>query len=100
MTEDVDELVAETTVDSYNEDEALSGFEAAFDDEVRLPLSGEVVGEQVQVVSVGLRDGRRELIATCERAGRRHHVALLDVDLSGDAAVTRLVAAYRRWLGP
>jgi hypothetical protein len=69
VTEDIDQLVAEITVDSYNEDEALPGFEAAFDDEVRFPLSGAVLGEQVQAASVGLRDGRRELIATCERAG-------------------------------
>ncbi len=46
------------------------------------------------------RIGRRELIATCDRGGQRYRVALLDVDLTGDADASRLVDAYRRWLGP
>jgi hypothetical protein len=36
------------------------------------------------VLSVGMSNGRRKLIATCERAGRRHEVALLDIDLHSD----------------
>ena len=47
---------------------------------------------------MGESDGRRELVATCERAGRRHEVALLDVDLDADPETARLIAAYRRWL--
>lgn len=50
------------------------------------------------MLSVGMSNGRRELIATCERAGRRHAVALLDIDLRGDPTTTRLLAAYRRWV--
>lgn len=52
------------------------------------------------MLSVGLGDGRRELIATCDRAGQRYRVAVLDVDLAGDDNAVRLVDAYRRWLGP
>ena len=55
-----------------------------------------MVGEQVQVVSVVRGDGWRELVTTCERAGRQYEVAVLDVDLT-DADATLLVAAYRRW---
>lgn len=95
---ELDDLISEITVDCYDDDEALMGFEAAFD-EVRFPVSGTVVGEDVQVISVGRGDGRRELVATCERARQRYDVAVLDVDLR-DADATRLVAAYRRWLGP
>lgn len=98
-TQELDELISEITVDCYDDDEALTGFEAAFDERVRFPVAGMVAGEQVQVVSVGRGDGRRELVATCERAGRRYHVAVLDVDLV-DADATLLAAAYRRWLGP
>ena len=96
---DLDDLIAEITVDCYDDDEALSGFELAFDDELDFPLAGTVIGEEVHVLSVRLDDGRRELIATCERGGHRYQIALLDVDLSGTPSATRLVAAYRRWLG-
>jgi len=99
QTNELDELIAEITVDCHDDDEALLGFEVAFDEQVRFPVSGTVVGEDVQVISVGRGDGRRELVATCERAGRRYHVALLDIELR-EADATLLVAAYRRWLGP
>jgi len=86
-------------MDSNGEDEALSGFEVAFENDTRFPLSGTVVGEEVEVLSVGLNHGRRELIAICERAGLRYRVALLDVDLTGDGEALRLVDAHRRWSG-
>jgi len=96
---DLDELIDEITVDCYDEDEQLQGFENAFDEHGGLPVSGTVVGERVDIVRIGQGDGRRELIATCRRAGRRYEIALLDVaDIKADPQTTRLVAAYRRWI--
>jgi hypothetical protein len=94
---DLDELISEITTDCYNDDEELMGFENAFDEEAGLPCSGTVVGEEVQVLSVASQQGRRELIATCERRGRRYQIALLDIDLQADPGIERLLAAYRRW---
>jgi hypothetical protein len=97
--DDLDELIAEITVDCNDEEEALSGFEVAFDDQVCFPLAGAVVSEGVQVLSVSRGNGRAELIASCARAGRRYDITLLDVELSREGDAARLVAAYRRWLG-
>ena len=44
---DLDELIDEITVDCYDEDEQLQGFENAFDEHGGLPVSGTVVGERV-----------------------------------------------------
>jgi hypothetical protein len=80
-------------------DEQLQGFENAFDEYGSLPVSGNVVGERVDIVRIGQGDGRRELIVTCGRAGRRYEIALLDIaDIKADPQTTRLVAAYRRWI--
>lgn len=49
------------------------------------------------MLSVATHNGRRELIATCERQGRSYEVALLDVELEADHATARLLAAYRQW---
>lgn len=95
---DLDSLISEITVDCYDEDEVLTAFENAFYD-ARLPCPGTVIGEDIEVLSVGVSDGRRELIATCQRAGRRHRVALLDVHIDADPATSQLLAAYRRWVG-
>ena len=96
---ELDRLIDEITVDAYDEDEQLTGFENAFDEDATFPCPGTVVGEEVEVLSVAVGDHRRELIATCKRGGRRYDVALLDVDLRADLATSRLVAAYKRWLG-
>ena len=96
---ELDSLIAEITIDCYDEDEALSAFENAFDEKASFPLPAVVVGEDIEVLSVGMSNGRRELIATCQRAGHRHHIALLDINIHADQPTSRLLAAYRRWLG-
>jgi len=95
---ELDSLIDEITIDCYGEDEALMGFENAFDEHARFPCRGTIIGEAVKVISVGPRNGRRELIATCEHHGRRHDIALLDIDVRADPTTARLTAAYRRWL--
>ena len=96
---DLDRLIDEIIVDAYDEDEQLMGFENAFDEEATFPCPGTVVGEEVEVLSVSVKNHRRELIATCKHGGRKYDVALLDIDVRGNSATCRLIAAYRRWLG-
>lgn len=96
---DLDSLIDEITVDAYDEDEQLMGFQNAFDEDANFPCPGTVVGEEVEVLSVSVGDHRRELVATCKRGNRNYDVALLDIALHADPATSRLLAAYRRWLG-
>jgi ribosome recycling factor len=95
---ELDALIDEITVDCYDEDEQLMGFENAFDD-ANLPCPGTVVGETVEVLSVTTTGNRRELIATCQRNGKRYEIALLDIDIDADPTTSRLLAAYKRWIG-
>ncbi len=95
----LDSLIAEITIDCHDDDEALSAFENAFDEETSFPIPAAVVGEDIEVLSVGTSNGRRELIATCQHAGNHHHIALLDINIHPDQPASRLLAAYRRWLG-
>lgn len=96
---DLDDLIAEITIDCYDEDEVLTGFENAFDEAVCLPCPAVVVGEDVQLLSVFAANGRRELTATCQRADRRHQIAILDIEIPVEQPASHLQAAYRRWLG-
>lgn len=95
---ELDSLIDEITVDCHDEDEQLQGFENAFDEDATFPCPATVIGEPVQILHVGHANGRRELIATCQRHGRRYELALLDIDINGDPATSRLLAAYRRWV--
>jgi hypothetical protein len=95
---ELDSLIEEINVDCYNEDEQLTAFENAFY-EADFPCPGTVIGEDVEVLSVSLSNRRQELIATCQRDGRRHELALLDITVQADPTTSRLLAAYRRWVG-
>jgi hypothetical protein len=94
---ELDSLIEEITVDCYDEDEQLMGFEAAFDEDASFPCTGTVIGEEVQVLHVSRSDSRRGLTATCQRNGKKYEIALLDIHINADPATTRLLAAYRRW---
>ena len=96
---ELDSLIAEITVDCYNDDEALTAFENAFDEAASFPIPALVVGESIEVLSIGTINGRSELIATCQRDGRRYEIALLDIELNADHNTSRLIAAYHRWAG-
>lgn len=96
---ELDSLIEEITVDCHDEYEQLTGFQTAFEEDANLPCPGIVVGEDVEVISVAADDDRRELIATCQRNGKRYDIALLDINIKGDPATSRLIAAYHRWTG-
>lgn len=96
---DLDNLIAEITVDCHDEDEQLLAFENAFDEDANFPCPGTVVGQHIEILSATTRGNRRELIATCQHDGRTYQIALLDIDLNADPTTSRLLAAYRRWIG-
>ncbi len=95
----LDELIAQITIDCYGDDEALMGFEDTFQQAGCLPCPATAIGEDIEVLSIGTSNGRQELIATCQRSGRHHQIAVLDIDINADHPASRLLAAYRRWTG-
>jgi len=96
--EDPDNLLWEITADCKDEDEVMMGFEGFFETEASFPIHGSVIGEEVEVTSVGIAENRPELMATCKRGEHTYEVALLDIEnIDADTATTRLIAAYRCW---
>jgi hypothetical protein len=55
-------------------------------------------GEAVDVLSINVADGRRELVAAWDHSGRRYEVALLDITIGADEDTAHLLAAYRQWV--
>ena len=74
-------------------------FENAFDNDANFPCPGTIIGQNIEVLTVSTKNNRRELIATCQHGGHRYEVALLDITLDADPTTSRLLAAYRRWVG-
>lgn len=96
----LDELAEQITVDAYG-DEGYWSFRQAFEDHVQFPVAASVIGTEVAVSEVDFDgDERCGLTATFERDDRTWTVSLLDVEIpDGHHRFTRLVDAYRRWLG-
>ena len=99
--DELDELIDRVTVDCYGEEEQLWGFLTAFEDKLTAPITAIVVGAAVEVVAIDYDgDPRRGLVARCRRGEATYVVSALALVVTDDSAVSRLLAAYRRWSGP
>jgi len=98
---DLDELIAEITVDAYGDDEQLWAFLQVFSDEIALPCDMFVIGEPVSVVAFDY-DGnqRRGLTARCRRQDSSEYVvAVSELALPARSSDAPVLAAYRKWSG-
>ena len=98
---ELDDPIDEITTDANGDDEQLSAFRQAFEDNLKVPFEGSVLGEPVAVLGFDY-DGndRRGLTATCRAMHGRDYVmsaASVTVDPAMDAS--RYLAAYRKWMG-
>jgi len=66
---DLDALIEEITVDAYDDDEQLQGFANAFDEDANFPYPGNVVGEEVEVLSVSVETTGASLSPLASAAG-------------------------------
>jgi hypothetical protein len=100
MTQPLDQLIDEITVDADDLGEQLSGFLQVFQDELTLPVPAAVLGIPVEVTGFDLEgDERRGLVAECRHEGGRGRLSLADVRFEQGSVAGWLHAAYRTWLG-
>ena len=93
----LDELIAEATVDCYNDDEQVTGLFTMIEDNLSLPFQTTVLGVAVSVVGIDLSDSG-QIVATCSRDGLRQAIPVLDLPLPVPApAGVEWIEAYRRW---
>lgn len=97
----LNELIERITVDAYG-DEGYWSFLQAFEDEIEFPIPATLAGIRVTVTGVDF-DGneRRGILAIIQRDDHSATVSLLDIEVSTSEhrAASRLLAAYKRWLG-
>jgi len=96
---ELDALIEEATVDTYDEIEAVNGFLAAIDEHLTVPFTTTVLGVEVTVVEIDLTNDSR-VVARCVREKFRQDIGLAELPLPEpppDGA--HWVEAYRRWAG-
>ena len=94
----LDALIAEATVDCYNDSECVTGFYTMLDDNLTVPFQTVVLDVDVTVAGIDLTDDE-QIMAVCARDRSTHNIPILDLPLptpQPDGA--EWIAAYRRWV--
>lgn len=95
----LEELVAEATVDCYNEAEQATGLFTMLEDHLNVPFETSVLGVTVTVTGVDMSDDDR-IVAICARGRTRQAIPILDLPLPRPPpAGAEWIDAYRHWLG-
>jgi hypothetical protein len=94
---ELDALIADATVDCYNESECVTGFYTTLVDNLALPFQTVVLGVDVTVTDVDLTE-EGQMITVCTRGGATQRIPILDLPLPTPAPEgAEWIAAYRRW---
>lgn len=94
----LDALIAEATVDCYNESECVTGFYTMLDDNLAVPFQTVVLGIDVTVTGVDLGEDER-ITAVCTRGRSKQRIPILDLPLSTPPPEgAEWIDAYRHWL--
>ncbi len=98
----LDTLLAEATVDCYDNEEEFMGVLCALEGNLNFPLQAKALGEPVEVI--GLDDERsglrRGILARVRKGGREYSVALAELEFADlDPVSAEWLDAYRYWSG-
>lgn len=93
----LDALIAEATVDCYNDSECITGFYTVLEDNLAVPFQTVVLGVDVTVTGVDLTDDE-QITAICTRGRSKQRIPILDLPLpTPPPEGAEWIAAYRRW---
>lgn len=90
-------LIAQATVDCYNESEQVTGLFTMIEDNLAVPFSTQVLGVTVEVETVDLT-ADDQIVAVCSRGRQRQRVPLLDLPMPDPPPEgAEWIDAYRAW---
>ncbi|MER6076547.1 hypothetical protein ABT187_49395, partial [Streptomyces sp. NPDC001817] len=96
---ELDELVAQATVDAYDGEEQLTGLFTMLVEQLAVPFKTVVLGLEVTVKKVDRLPGS-QIVAVCTRARHWQAIGILDLPLPDPAPEgAEWIEAYRHW-GP
>lgn len=91
------QLVAEATVDAYNDAEQRVGFLTLIDECLDLPFTTSVLGVTVVVERVDMNTAE-EIVAVCRHGKIRQRIPILDLPLPAlPPRGAEWIEAYRHW---
>jgi len=96
-TAQLDELIAEATVDCYNQSEEITGIFTMLEENLAVPFATKLLGLEVTVERVDLNKAG-EIVAVCRRGRERLRVPVIGLPLPEPKPKgAEWIDAYRRW---
>ena len=93
----LDTLIAEATVDAYNESEQTVGFHTMIENSLALPFEIEILGIKVAVEQIDMNQDNA-IVAVCRHRSKRQRIPILDLPLRYPMPEgAEWIAAYRYW---
>ena len=93
----LDNLIAEATVDCYNESEETTGIFTMIEENLAVPFKTTILGMEVTVEKIDLNQAE-EIVAVCRRGRDRQRIPVLDLPLPEPRPKgAEWIDAYRRW---
>jgi hypothetical protein len=93
----LDNLIAEATVDCYNESEEITGIFTMMEETLAVPFKTTILGMDVTVGKVDLNQAGK-IVTVCRRGRDRQRVPILDLPLPEPRPKgAEWIDAYRRW---
>jgi len=90
-------LIAEATVDAYDETEQRMGLYTLIEDNLALPFDTEMLGIAVTIERIDIT-GDDQIVAVCRRGRIRQTVSILELPLpKPPPAGAEWIEAYRSW---
>ena len=92
----LDALIAEATVDCYDDGECVTGFYPMLEEHLALPFGTCVLGVDVTVTGLDLVEDD-QIVALCSRGRWQQRIPILDLPLPAPEGA-EWIEAYRPWL--
>jgi len=93
----LDKLIAEATVDCYNESEEIGGIFTMLEENLAVPFTTKLLGFEVTVERIDLNDAD-EIVTVCRRGRERQRIPILDLPLPEPRPKgAEWIDAFRRW---
>ncbi len=94
----LDALIAEATVDCYNDSECVTGFHTMLEDHLVVPFQTVVLGVEVTVTGVDVSEDE-QITAVCTRGRAKQRIPILDLPLpTPPPDGVEWIDTYRHWL--
>lgn len=91
-------MIAQATVDCYNDGECVTGFYTALDEHLAVPFQSAVLGVDVTVVGIDLADDE-QIMAVCTRGPSTQRIPILNRPMpTAHPDGAQWIEAYRRWV--